>query len=328
MGEKSIGEKADIPGGVSRHNRGLQSIKPLFDSLVKISLLSGHLLKPLCSGFLFPTHLWAPFKKKKKKNTVNSKDTDLNLKPEVRFSVGSSWRPLSSWCQPAFWKEGGSLAWFPHWLSTACWYLLFSALLQHLKTLWSQICPSWCLTATLCVLLYLRLKTPLRGITPPPLGVRLGEEIIIVPFLPPHPCLPASLTVLNFLFDLAIKSLPFFVSDVCRARLGKWLAEEDVWENAAEQAITFDKAIVPAGEEEESQRIRALLLMKNAMQEGASLWSLPVKPTLDCTNDSAFVHQAFALRTQRTDLNLGYHALPLWRISLAGSLSLRRQWLN
>lgn len=145
---------------------------------------------------------------------------------------------------------------------------------------------------------------------------------------PPPPCLPASLTVLNFLFDLAIKSLLFFVSDVCRAWLGKWLAEEDVWENAPEQAITFDKAIVPVGEEEESQRIRALLLMKNAMQEGASLWSLPVKPALDCTTDTAVVHQAFAWRSQRTDLSLGYHALPLWRISLAGSLSLRRQWLN
>lgn len=56
-----------------------------------------------------------------------------------------------------------------------------------------------------------------------------------------------------------------------RERLGKWLAEEDVSENAPEQAFTFDKAIVPAGEEEESQRVRALLVMKNAMQEGASL---------------------------------------------------------
>lgn len=34
-----------------------------------------------------------------------------------------------------------------------------------------------------------------------------------------------------------------------------------------EQAITFDKAIVPVGEEEESQRVRALLVMKNAMRE-------------------------------------------------------------
>lgn len=86
-----------------------------------------------------------------------------------------------------------------------------------------------------------------------------------------YPCLPASLAVLNFLFDLTIKYLPVFVSDVCRVRLGKRLAEEDVCENAPEQAITFDKAIFPVGEEEESQRIRALLLMENAMQEGASL---------------------------------------------------------
>lgn len=44
----------------------------------------------------------------------------------------------------------------------------------------------------------------------------------------PPSCLPASLAVLNFLFDLTIKYLPVFVSDVCRARLGKRLAEEDV----------------------------------------------------------------------------------------------------
>lgn len=51
MGEESIGEKADVPGGVSRHNQGLQTIKQLFDSVGKISMLSGHLLKPLYSGF-------------------------------------------------------------------------------------------------------------------------------------------------------------------------------------------------------------------------------------------------------------------------------------
>lgn len=31
MGEKSSGEKADIPAGVSRHSRGLQRIKQDFD---------------------------------------------------------------------------------------------------------------------------------------------------------------------------------------------------------------------------------------------------------------------------------------------------------
>lgn len=38
-----------------------------------------------------------------------------------------------------------------------------------------------------------------------------------------------------------------------------------------EQAITFDKAIVPVGEEEESYSARALLVMENAMKEGTSL---------------------------------------------------------
>lgn len=74
---------------------------------------------------------------------------------------------------------------------------------------------------------------------------------LLPPPLPP-PCLLAFLTVLNFLFDLVIKSLLFLGSDVCWVWLGKWLAEEDVWENVPEQAITFDKAIVPAGAEEES----------------------------------------------------------------------------
>lgn len=32
MGEKSTGEKADIPAGMSRHSRGLQRIKQVFDS--------------------------------------------------------------------------------------------------------------------------------------------------------------------------------------------------------------------------------------------------------------------------------------------------------
>lgn len=206
MGEKNTGEKADIPCGVSRHSQELQTTQQLFDWLMKISLLSGHLLKPLCSGFVcFQLSFFFFFFLRN--NTVNTKDTDLNLKPEVRFSVGSQWRPLPSWCQLALWKEGGALAWFPHWLSTACWYLMFSALLQHLKTLWSQICPFRCLAATLRVLLDLLLKTLLRGINPPPLGVRLGEENIILPFYPPPSPLHVSwLSSLSLTFFLILSS--------------------------------------------------------------------------------------------------------------------------
>lgn len=35
MGEKSAGEKADIPAGMSRHSRGLRRIKQVFDSAVR-----------------------------------------------------------------------------------------------------------------------------------------------------------------------------------------------------------------------------------------------------------------------------------------------------
>lgn len=77
-----------------------------------------------------------------------------------------------------------------------------------------------------------------------------------------------------------------------REQLGKWLAEEDVWENAPEQAITFDKATIPGGEEEESQGVRSLLVMKNAMREGASLWSRSAKPTMCSTTSASAIHQA------------------------------------
>lgn len=121
----------------------------------------------------------------------------------------------------------------------------------------------------------------------------------------PHISLLSLLSLLSFWSNLSW----FLWVTFTRERLGKWLAEEDVWENAPEQAITFDKAIVPVGEEEESQRVRALLVMKNAMQEGVSLWSQPVKPTMYNTTDTAVVvHQAFECSTQRTDLNLRYCA--------------------
>lgn len=80
---------------------------------------------------------------------------------------------------------------------------------------------------------------------------------------------------------------PGFYEWRLRRRLGKWLAEEDVWENVPEQAITFDNATVPLGQEEESRRAGALLVMKNAVQEGALLWSRPFIPTLSST----VVHQ-------------------------------------
>lgn len=73
------------------------------------------------------------------------------------------------------------------------------------------------------------------------------------------PHLPARLAVLT-LFLISPSNLSRFLwVTFTREQLGKWLAEEDIWENAPEQAITFDKAIVPAGEGEESRRIRAFV---------------------------------------------------------------------
>lgn len=119
-------------------------------------------------------------------------------------------------------------------------------------------------------------------------GIRWGRRVP----LPPPWHLPALLAVLPFFLILPSNLLRFLWVTFTQERLGKWLAEEDVWENAPEQAITFDKAMVPVGEEEESQRAGALLVMKNAMQEGASLWSQPIKPTMYRTTDTAGEHQA------------------------------------
>lgn len=203
------------------------------------------------------------------------------------------------------------LAWFPYWLSTACWYLLFYRLHKLLKTLQSQICPFWW-ASMLCFIGVWKQETSLWGITLTTPQCGLGEEDIILLFLHISP-----LSVLPF-FLISLSNLSWFLwLTFTREQLGKWLPEEDVWENVPEQAITFDKAIVPGGEEEESQRIRALLVMKNAMQEGISLWSQPVKPTMYSTTDTAVVHQAFACWTQRTDLHLGYHTVSLSHISRA-----------
>lgn len=106
------------------------------------------------------------------------------------------WRPLLIWCRSAFWEETLSLPLFPYRLLTAWWYLLFSQLVKHLKTLWSQNRPFWCLMAAPGVLLYLRLKTQalLRGITLSTSWCRMGEEGIIPLFPPISP-----LSLLSFL---------------------------------------------------------------------------------------------------------------------------------
>lgn len=106
------------------------------------------------------------------------------------------------------------------------------------------------------------------------------------------------LAVLPFFLILPSDLLRFFWVTFTPERLGKWLAEEDVWENSPQQAITFDNAIVPVGQGEESQRVGALLVMKKR-QEGASLWSPPIKPTMYSTILTALVHQAFQCHRTR-----------------------------
>lgn len=98
-------------------------------------------------------------------------------------------------------------------------------------------------------------------------GVKWGRRVSFL-YFPPSQC---SSCCPSFRL-ISPSNLPRFLRvTFTQEQLGKWLAEEDVCENAPEQAITFDKAIGLVGEEEESQRVRALLVMKNAMQEGASL---------------------------------------------------------
>lgn len=58
MGEKSAGEKADIPAGMSRHGRGLQRIKQVFDSAGGNLFAVRAPVEAFVLGFfLFATHL-------------------------------------------------------------------------------------------------------------------------------------------------------------------------------------------------------------------------------------------------------------------------------
>lgn len=144
-------------------------------------------------------------------------------------------------------------------------------------------------------------------------GVKWGRRVSFL-FFPPSQCLSYCPS-----FRLISPSnLPRFLwVTFTREQLGKWLAEKDVWENVPEQAITFDKTMVPIREEEESQRVRALLVMKNAMQEGASFWSQSVRPTMYSTRETAVIHQAFlcccttmSVWPRGLTVVLGYHTVP------------------
>lgn len=128
---------------------------------------------------------------------------------ELRWGITVRWKPLLIWCRLAFWEETVLLAWFPCWLLTACWYLLFPQLLKHLKTLWSQNHPFWCLAEAPGILLYLCLKkqAPLWGITLGACWCLIGEEGIIPQF---SPILPALLAVLP-LFLISPSNLPWFL---------------------------------------------------------------------------------------------------------------------
>lgn len=232
----------------------------------------------------------------------------------LRWDITVWWKPLVIWCRLAFWEETIFLAWFPYWLLTACWYLLFSLFSPTGSTLTSPQASEDPLKSKSPILMS-------RGSTPrfvvfasenrgpawrnyPQQSLVSGRGGGYHSYFPPSPRPP---------FLISPSNLPQFLwVTFTREQLGKWLAEEDVWENVPEQAITFDKAIVPVGEEEESYSARALLVMKNAMKEGTSLWSQPVTPTMYSTTDTAVVHQAISpllyhneRLPQLTDLNLG-----------------------
>lgn len=125
-------------------------------------------------------------------------------------------------------------------------------------------------------------------------GVRQGRRVSVLSY-PPHPLpdFPVMLTVRPLFLILPSNLSRFFWVTFTPEQLGKRKSEKDVWENAPEQAITFDKAIAPVGVEEESQGVRALLVMKNAMKERACLWSRLVTTATYSRNDTAVAHQLF-----------------------------------
>lgn len=106
-----------------------------------------------------------------------------------------------------------------------------------------------------CCLCVWKRRPCLEELPSAPVGVRWGRRVSFV-FPPPLPITPLLLAVLPSPFWSRHQIYPgFYEWRLPKSNLGKWQAEEDVWENAPEQAINFDKTVFPVGEEEESKKV-------------------------------------------------------------------------
>lgn len=220
----------------------------------------------------------------------------------LRWDITVWWKPSLIWCRLAFWEETVFLAWFPYWLLTAFWYLLFS--------LFSPTGPT--LTTPQAS------EDPLKSKSPILMSHGSTQHFVVFasentgpawrnypqhslasdggggyhsPFFPPNSLL-SSLSFLSFWSHHQIFP-SFYEWRLPESILGNGWLKKTFEKMRLSKLSPLIKAIVPVGEKEESRRARALLVMKNAMQEGASLWSRPVKPTMYSTTDTALVHQAF-----------------------------------
>lgn len=178
----------------------------------------------------------------------------------LRWDNAVWWKSAVIWCRLAFWEETVFLAWFPYWLLTACWYLLFSLFIPTGLTLTtpqasedplkskSPILMSRGSTVHFVVFAYENTGPAWRNYPQHSL-VSDGGRRALFPFPP-----ISQFSLLSFLsFWSHYQIFPSFYDwRLAESSLGNGWAEEDVWENAPEQAITFDKTTVPVGEKEES----------------------------------------------------------------------------
>lgn len=132
------------------------------------------------------------------------------------------------WCRLAFWEETVFLAWFPYWLLTACWYLLFFLFSPTGPTLTTPQASEDPLKSkspilmshgsTLCFVVFASENTgpAWRNYPQHLLASDEGRRVSLLypPPQPSHPRSPFSPRCPSFLFDLAIKSSPVFMSDV------------------------------------------------------------------------------------------------------------------
>lgn len=139
----------------------------------------------------------------------------------LRWDITVWWKPLVIWCRLAFWEETIFLAWFPYWLLTACWYLLFSLFSPTGSTLTTPQASEDPLKSKSPILMsrgsaprFVVFASENRG----PAWRNYPQQSLVSgrgggyhSYFPPSPRSPRCP---SSLFDLTIKSSPVFMSDV------------------------------------------------------------------------------------------------------------------